>query len=195
MDADGNVMEGNFEMGSLEGAGTYYYSDGRVELGMYKNGKDTGEGCRFSPCRLQAWKLQNGEVVGDITTGEISLSEAGKIALKLGLDIPVSPYAIDVEDQVRLSQKCAQQLPFFIGNVDYQTSEEDGSPKTGFLIAHSTVPLVDTEVCDNIIAECEAYAKNIGGWTTRRHENYPTTDVPIYKLPSTMSRRHNCPYN
>ena len=185
VDAEGNVLEGNFEMGSLEGTGTYYYADGRVDLGNYKNGKDTGEGCRLSPCRLQAWRLQDGKVVGDVATGEISLLEAVEIATKLGLDIPKSPFAVDGDDQVRLSQKCAQQLPFFVGKVDYQTPDEDGPCKVGPLIAHSTVPLVDAETCENIISECEAYAESTGGWTTRRHENYPTTDIPILKLPGT----------
>jgi hypothetical protein len=37
-------------------------------------------------------------------------------------------------------------------------------------------------VCEWIIFESENYAKNNGGWTTRRHENYPTTDIPIEKI-------------
>ena len=27
----------------------------------------------------------------------------------------------------------------------------------------------------------ELYAKS-NGWTTQRHKNYPTTDIPVYKL-------------
>ena len=42
-------------------------------------------------------------------------------------------------------------------------------------------------VCDWIIFESEEYAKNNGGWTTRRHENYPTTDIPIEKIPDVFS--------
>ena len=186
MDAGGNVLEGNFENGVLEGAGTYYYTDGRVDLGTYNRGKDVGEGCRFSPCRLQAWKLQDGEVVGDVITGEISLLEALQITSKVGLDIPESIYAVAKDDQPKLQQKCAKQLPFFTGKINFETSEESGSCRAGSLIAHSTVPLVDANACDNIIMECEAFARNSGGWTTRRHENYPTTDVPIFKLPGTI---------
>ena len=26
----------------------------------------------------------------------------------------------------------------------------------------------------------------MGGWTTERHANYPTTDVPVQKLPQTF---------
>ena len=33
---------------------------------------------------------------------------------------------------------------------------------------------------------CEARAERMGGWTTARHTNYPTTDVPIQELPDTL---------
>lgn len=42
--------------------------------------------------------------------------------------------------------------------------------------------LFSKNVCEWIIFESEEYAKNNGGWTTRRHENYPTTDIPIEKI-------------
>jgi hypothetical protein len=42
-------------------------------------------------------------------------------------------------------------------------------------------------VCEWIIFESENYAKNNGGWTTRRHENYPTTDIPIEKIPGVFN--------
>lgn len=42
-------------------------------------------------------------------------------------------------------------------------------------------------VCEWIILESENYAKNNGGWTTRRHENYPTTDIPIEKIPAVFN--------
>lgn len=37
-------------------------------------------------------------------------------------------------------------------------------------------------VCEWIIFESEEYAKNNGGWTTSRHENYATTDIPVEKI-------------
>jgi hypothetical protein len=37
-------------------------------------------------------------------------------------------------------------------------------------------------VCNWIINECENYSKNNNGWTTTRHVDYPTTDLPIYKI-------------
>ena len=42
--------------------------------------------------------------------------------------------------------------------------------------------LFSKNICEWIIFESEEYAKNNGGWTTRRHENYPTTDIPVEKI-------------
>jgi hypothetical protein len=39
------------------------------------------------------------------------------------------------------------------------------------------------DVCKWIVNECEEYASNNGGWTTTRHTNYPTTDIPANKIP------------
>jgi len=55
----------------------------------------------------------------------------------------------------------------------------------GPLVAHSVAPLVDSKECESVMQECEARARALGGWTTQRHENYPTTDVPVGKLPMT----------
>ena len=40
------------------------------------------------------------------------------------------------------------------------------------------------DVCKFIINECEMHAKNNGGWTTTRHNKYPTTDLPVDAIPS-----------
>lgn len=42
--------------------------------------------------------------------------------------------------------------------------------------------LFSKNICEWIIFESEEYVKNNGGWTTRRHENYPTTDIPVEKI-------------
>jgi hypothetical protein len=39
-------------------------------------------------------------------------------------------------------------------------------------------------VCSWIINECENYAKDNGGWTKKRHKNYPTTDLPVDSVKS-----------
>lgn len=40
------------------------------------------------------------------------------------------------------------------------------------------------DVCNWIIAESEKYAQLNGGWTTKRHDNYPTTDLPAENIHS-----------
>jgi hypothetical protein len=50
--------------------------------------------------------------------------------------------------------------------------------------------VVSNNLCDYIINESEKYAAstanklNPTGWTTRRHANYPTTDLPVNSIPS-----------
>lgn len=39
--------------------------------------------------------------------------------------------------------------------------------------------IFDKFTCDFIINQSELFAKNNNGWTTRRHNNYPTTDLPV----------------
>ena len=40
------------------------------------------------------------------------------------------------------------------------------------------------DICKYIINECEVHANKNGGWTTKRHSKYPTTDLPVNQIPS-----------
>jgi predicted 2-oxoglutarate/Fe(II)-dependent dioxygenase YbiX len=51
--------------------------------------------------------------------------------------------------------------------------------------------IISNDVCDFIINESEKYAKNNSGWTTSRHSNYPTTDLPIYIIPNIYTLVNN----
>lgn len=42
-------------------------------------------------------------------------------------------------------------------------------------------------ICNWIINESENYALNNGGWTTKRHNKYPTTDLPLKEIPNIFS--------
>lgn len=44
--------------------------------------------------------------------------------------------------------------------------------------------LYSSDVCNYIVGECERYASKTGGWTVDRHIAYPTTDLPVDKIPS-----------
>jgi hypothetical protein len=53
-----------------------------------------------------------------------------------------------------------------------------------FLQRFSFPKIYSPDMCRYIINECEKYATNNGGWTTTRHHKYPTTDLPVDKIPS-----------
>lgn len=42
-------------------------------------------------------------------------------------------------------------------------------------------------ICNWIISQCENYATNNGGWTKKRHNKYPTTDLPIESIPHVFT--------
>lgn len=89
--ADGDVYEGNWKAGKREGHGIYRYASGRADVVTYKADVDVGEGVRWSADRQMAWKLQDGNIVD-----EISLEEAQEIALRVTkgtLDQPPAPHA------------------------------------------------------------------------------------------------------
>ena len=56
-----------------------------------------------------------------------------------------------------------------------------------FIQRFSYNKLFSKNVCEWLIFESEQYAKNNSGWTTRRHESYPTTDIPVEKIKSIFN--------
>ena len=56
-----------------------------------------------------------------------------------------------------------------------------------FLQRFTYKQLYTPEMCSYIINESEKFAANNGGWTTRRHVNYPTTDLPVNKIQAIFS--------
>ena len=47
--------------------------------------------------------------------------------------------------------------------------------------------IYQSNICNWIINESENYALNNGGWNTKRHNKYPTTDLPVDKIPSIFN--------
>ncbi|KAL1508685.1 hypothetical protein AB1Y20_004780 [Prymnesium parvum] len=56
---------------------------------------------------------------------------------------------------------------------------EEGSP----LLRVLPMRMLDAAQCDEAVAEAEAYARENEGWLTSRHIAFPTTDIPISRLP------------
>ncbi len=57
--------------------------------------------------------------------------------------------------------------------------------ESGHLLHKSNKQIFSTKECQMIVEEAERIATQMG-WTTNRHGNYPTTDIPIVELPHTM---------
>ena len=185
-DSRGNTYVGHFAGGAFHGPGTYAYADGRVECNMHEKGQEIGEGVRWSRHRTHAWRLFDG-----IVTGEISCDHAEQIADSLGLKMPsIGPYVSSSEAEARL-QGHLQRLGGDDGRLDFagriHMPAHPGVMDGGALVAHSKLPLVESDRCDAIVAECERHAHQRGGWSTARHESYPTTDVPVRELPETLA--------
>jgi hypothetical protein len=62
--------------------------------------------------------------------------------------------------------------------------DKDNIVYNRFLQRFTFNKIYSPEICNWIINEAEQYAKNNGGWTTIRHELYPTTDIQVEKIKS-----------
>ncbi len=80
------------------------------------------------------------------------------------------------------------------GNTAVALAEETYSPDdytsqipygSSFLCHKTKSQIFSTAECNAIIAEAEKIADQMG-WTTNRHGNYPTTDIPLVELPETL---------
>jgi hypothetical protein len=73
--------------------------------------------------------------------------------------------------------------------LQYSSSDYTSSIpyQDGFLL-HTTKnnPILTADECQGIIDEAEHIAA-LQSWTTTRHGNYPTTDLPLLELPQTLS--------
>ena len=54
-----------------------------------------------------------------------------------------------------------------------------------YLVHASVDPLFSVAECEAAIAESEAVCEARGGWTSARHLNHPTIDIPLQELPAT----------
>lgn len=55
----------------------------------------------------------------------------------------------------------------------------------GYLLHKTTQQVLSSEECQRIVNEAERIAAEMG-WTTSRHGNFPTTDIPLVELPETL---------
>ena len=81
--ADGDVYEGGFKAGRMEGRGTYRTADGAVVTSFFQADAPVGEGVGWLPGGQEAFRLRDGQPVE-----AISLEEARRTVARLGLPLP-----------------------------------------------------------------------------------------------------------
>jgi len=85
------------------------------------------------------------------------------------------------------------KLPFLASPKDQLQVTVRSPPETqkwipyqdGHLVHKTTTEVFTPRECQSIIREAEQVASEIA-WTTNRHGNFPTTDIPIVELPNTL---------
>jgi len=121
------------------------------------------------------------------------LSKARTLSHKLpplGISELVIPQYTEALKQYLPSQppsETAAAAPPSIPFSAHAPLSDSQSPPITHLVAHSSLPVVSSSACRDVIDECEARATKMGGWTTARHANFATTDVPLAELPKALA--------
>lgn len=84
-------------------------------------------------------------------------------------------------ETIKLFEPLAPDAPLHRHPVDSHVPGPDG----GHLVHTSAEPLFSAAECQWIVEESEDWASRAGGWTSKRHFNHPTTDIPLAELPLT----------
>lgn len=72
--------------------------------------------------------------------------------------------------------------------ADLDFIKNDGKFTMNRFLQRCVFPKVYTpDICKWIVEEGEKHASKTGGWTTCRHKNYPTTDLPVKDIPTVYS--------
>jgi hypothetical protein len=79
----------------------------------------------------------------------------------------------------KLQQKLKNKYGNIIDDINSIMDENAVISYNRFLQRFSYQKIFTNDICRWIINECENYANSNGGWTTKRHVKYPTTDLPI----------------
>ena len=81
--------------------------------------------------------------------------------------------------QQQLQQTLKNKYGDIIDDINAIMDEKSVISYNRFLQRFNYSNIFTNDTCKWIINECENYAIGNGGWTTNRHHNYPTTDLPI----------------
>lgn len=110
--------------------------------------------------------------------------------------------------EIHLSRRVEVTFPYPSGLLltpNLPTSDKDSHPTNDIfcIVQHNVQSLrphlkrvgvmegaLTESVCETLIADCEKYALDHGGWTSARHRDYPTTDLPLDVIFGKFSSIH-----
>jgi hypothetical protein len=84
-------------------------------------------------------------------------------------------------DKKKVFHKFNSQIKL-INSIETFTNEQKDVFYNRFIQRFTYNNIFSKNVCEWFISESEKYAELNGGWTTQRHHNYPTTDLPVEKI-------------
>jgi hypothetical protein len=85
-------------------------------------------------------------------------------------------------EKIKLQQDLKNKYGNIIDDINAILDEKTAIKYNRFLQRFQFQQIYTNDICRWIINECENYAIQNGGWTKNRHNNYPTTDLPIDKV-------------
>ena len=119
--------------------------------------------------------LYNGnEKAINIFNEYIKFDNSEKSCYKFVLDSTIERKEINV--------KLKNKYGDIIDDINEIMDEKANLKYNRFLQRFHYTKVYTPDICRYIINESEKYAANNGGWTTKRHNNYPTTDLPVERI-------------
>ena len=112
-----------------------------------------------------------------------SLSEQDPFSANFLITDDFDEKEIIFSDKKKVFDKFNSQINL-INGVESFTNQQKDIFYNRFIQRFTYNSIFSKNVCEWLIAESENYAKSNGGWTTQRHRNYPTTDLPVEKVTS-----------
>ena len=116
---------------------------------------------------------------------ELACSMFHKLISEISLEQNSSSYRFILDNTLEkkeLELKLKNAYGDIINDINQIMNETIQLKYNRFLQRFQYTQVYTPDICRFIINECEKYAQNNGGWTTKRHHNYPTTDLPVEKI-------------
>lgn len=120
------------------------------------------------------------------SSGGVSFYGSFKSSTRLHVsELHVPGYAQTKHSYI-LTEEEMKQWPIQLRNFQSDDYTSKIPYQGGYLLHQTKEPLFTVTECQSIIDEAERVA-SVMAWTTNRHGNFPTTDLPLVELPETLA--------